>query len=120
MLLTAYRGRWKCFTLTVTDANGANVVFAAGDVIRVKIGRSRGDVPVLDMDSAAASANGSTLTAANPTTFNLVPADATLFTAGSYDIEVAIVDDTDSDYIKHAITGVFVVHDTQLGDVGLV
>lgn len=119
MLLTAHRGRWTCYTLTVKDSDDANVVFASGDVMRVKIGRA-GETPILDMDSAADSANGSSLTAANPTTFKLVGADATLFTAGSYDIEVAIVDDSDGDNIKHAITGVFVVHETQTGDVGLV
>ncbi len=118
MLLTVYRNRWHCFDLTVTDADGANVVFVAGDVIRVKMGRS-GVTPILDMDSAAASANGSTLAAANPSRFNIVPGDTALFTAGSYDIEVSIVDDSDNDNIKHAITGVFVVHESQLGDVGL-
>ena len=118
MLLSVHRNRWHCFTLTVTDADDVNVVFASGDVFRVKIGRP-GVAPILDMDSAADSANGSSLTAANPSTFNIVPADTGLFTAGTYDIEVAIVDDSDGDHIKHAITGVFVVHDTQLGDVGL-
>lgn len=119
MLLTAYKKRWKCYTLTVTDADGATIPFVSGDVMRVKIGRSLSVLPILDLDSAAASSNGSSLTAANPTTMKLVANDADLFDAGTYDIEVGIVDDSDNDNFKHAITGIFQVHDTQLGDVGI-
>jgi len=115
---THYRNRTARFLITVTDADGDNVVLASGDVVRVKIGRGNA-TPLLDLDSAAATANGSSLTAANPSTLLLVAEDSDL-TPGIYDIEVAIVDASDgSGRIKHAESGTFIIHDTPGGDTGL-
>jgi len=98
----------------MADVNGDAVTIASGDAVRVKIGRN-GETPILDLSSAAASANGSTLTAANPATLYLVQGDATA-TPGAYDLEAAVVDASESK-IKHAETGVFVLHETPLGGV---
>ena len=114
IFISHYRRRTAAYEITITDADGVAVTFAAGDKVRVKIGRN-GETPLLDLSSAAASANGSTLTAANPTQLYLAQGDAAA-TAGVYDIEASIVDSSDSK-IKHAETGVFVLHDTPLGGV---
>ena len=107
-------------TYTITDADSNNVTIGAGDVVRVKIGRA-GSTPILDLDSAAASANGSTVAAANPCNVYIAATDLnrTLFTPGVYDLEVGVVDDSDNDKFKFAGHHVFVLTDTQLGDVGL-
>ena len=117
MFLTSYQSRSCTFTITVNDADGVAVVFVTGDVMRVKIGRN-GDTPVLDFDSVAAGAGGSTVSSANPTTLVLDQDDMDI-APGVYDIEVSIVDDSDQDRIKHAEKGVLVVHQTQAGDIGL-
>ena len=91
------------------------MTFSAGDVFRVKIGRDN-ETPLLDLDSAAASANGSSLTAANPTTLTLNEDDMTM-DAGLYSLEAAIYDLSDT-AIKHADKGTLTVIETQTGDVG--
>jgi hypothetical protein len=115
--LTIYRQRGCVRTITVTESDGSNTVFAAGDVFRLKIGRD-GAAPLLDLDSKAATANGSGCTAANPTTLTLDRRDVTM-PAGVYDIEALIVDDSDSDQPKQADKGVLTVVETQAGDTGL-
>lgn len=117
MFLTAYRKRTCTVTVTVTQSDGSAVTFASGDVMRVKIGRA-GHAPILDLDSANATSNGSSVSAANPTTLRLDQDDLDI-TPGVYDIEVAIVDDSDSDAIKHGELGVFNLLDVPLGDIGL-
>lgn len=112
VFMTAYRRRTGVFDITITEADGSLVELVAGDKIRVKIGRS-GAVPLLDLSSDAPSANGSTLTAANPTRLYLTGDDATAY-PGVYDAEVSVVDASDGK-IKHADTGVFVLHETPLG-----
>ena len=115
ILITAYRKRTCSFTVTVNDANGDVVVFS-GDVMRIKIGR-KGSTPILDLDSVAASANGSTVSAANPTTVRLDQDDLDI-TPGILDFEGGIVDDQDSDAFKHAEDGVIAIHETMTGDIG--
>ena len=39
--------------------------------------------------------------------------------AGETPVEVSVVDDSDSDAIKHANKGSFILHNTQLGSVSL-
>lgn len=117
MLVTAYRGRTKDFTVTVKEADGTTSDFVTCDVMRVKIGRV-GAVPILDLDSAAPSANNSNVTPSNPAFVRLDQNDLK-FTVGFYTIEVGIVDDSDYDKFKHAESGTFHLVDTMLGDVGL-
>lgn len=115
--ITAYRNRTSIRTITITDADGDNVVIAETDVVRVKIGRG-GEVPLLDLDGVETTSNGSGCTNANPTTLTLDNDDMTMV-AGIYDIEVMVVDDSDRDSPKQAENGVFTVLETQLGDVWL-
>ena len=117
MFVTAFKKR-NCYeTITINDANGIAVVLAATDQIRIKVGRA-GKAPILDLDSIAASGNGSTVARANPCTVRFDQNDLN-FSPGTYDIEASVVDDSDGDAIKHADKGVLVLHNTQLGDVGL-
>jgi len=118
--ITAYAGRYRRFTVTITDENGATVAFQAGDVVRVKIGRP-GRAPLLDLDSVAASSNGSTVSAANPATVKIRAADlvAGVIKPGAYTFEVLLVDANDSEQPKAAINGTFHVLPSPGGDTGL-
>lgn len=118
MFLTAYRNRTCSWTITITDAAGANVVLEVTDSLRLKIGRA-GESPLLDLKSGVASTNGSTLSAANPTTFVLDQDDAQSLQPGAYDVEINVVDDSDGDRIKHATVGVLAIHPSQAGSISL-
>ena len=118
--ITAYKNRSLEFLLTVTDVNGDAAPFELdNDVTRLKIG-SAGGVPLLDLTNLSPGQLTSFMSPRdNPCTLTLDQADLNAITPGIYDLEVAIVDDSDLDKIKHADKGVFVLIDTQLGDVGL-
>jgi len=108
--------------ITMTDSDSATVTPGANDVVRVKIGRA-GQVPILDLDSAAASANGSTVTKDTPSAgvnrLAVAAADMDLLSVGVYTLEVSLVDNADGGAIKHVEHQVFVVQQVMLGDVGL-
>jgi hypothetical protein len=116
IFITAYMRRSQRDTVSFYDADGALVTLAAGDHVRIKIGRP-GETPLLDLSSAG---SGSTCSDANPSTVTLVEGDLipANIKPGAYDIEATIVDSTDSNRTKHAETGVFVLHDTPGGNVG--
>jgi hypothetical protein len=120
-----YAGRTRDYSISLYENDGTTVLqLAAGDVVRVKIGRGN-DVPDLDLDSAAASPNGSSVTVDNLTTvpqvtLRLAQGD-TDDLLGTYDVDVSVVDDsetTPADAIKHAEQGCLYVLPTQAGDVG--
>ena len=117
MYIVTYKKRAGCETITITDNAGNNVALAATDQIRLKIGRA-GEAPILDLSSNAPSSNGSTVAKANPCAVRLDQEDLD-FSPGVYDVEVSVVDDSDSDAIKHANKGSFILHNTQLGSVSL-
>lgn len=118
-LILAHKNRKLTRDLTILDAAGATITPTANDVVRVKIGL-RGRTPLLDLDSAAASANGSTVTKDTPSSgvnrLQIVAADMNM-TPGTYTLELALYDGSDL-AIKHVDHQVFVVHDTMSGDVG--
>ena len=118
MFITAYQNRNLNRTITITDEDGATVSVTSSDIAYVKIGRN-GDVPVFEIAGGVASSNGSTLTNTNPMTLELKREDLDLagFPPGTYDIEVGFMDQSDSDDVKHAIKGVFVLHGTQAGKI---
>lgn len=102
--------------ITMLDKDGDEIEVGALDTVRVKIGR-RGSTPILDLDSAAASANGSTVSRANPTVVVLTPADTALLSPGVYDVETALYAAADG-AIKHADHGVLSCAGVMAGDVG--
>jgi hypothetical protein len=116
LFITADRNRYSGpYDITIGEADGDDAVIAPEDNVRVKIGRGTG-TPLLEVQSDAATSNGSTCSAANPTALSLEAADLT-FPAGIYDIEVAIVDASDSNRIKKAELGVFVLRESLGGAV---
>lgn len=115
---TTYRTRTANFTVTLFDADGTESVISTGDQVRVKIGNT-GGTPILDLDSIAASSNGSTVTRLNPVDLHIDQADLALFSPGIYDIEIALVDSSAGDKILNIETGTFVVLRSQGGDIGI-
>lgn len=104
------------FSVTMTNKDGGSITVGASDVVRIKVGR-RGSTPILDLDSAAPSANGSTVSRANPAVVVLSSQDAALLNPGIYDIETALYSAADQK-IKHADHGVLSVSGVMGGDVG--
>lgn len=117
------KGRTSYHTVPLYEADGSTAInLASTDVVRYKIYRRAAATPLLDLDSAAASANGSSVTvdATSPAsvTVRINAADATM-DPGVYRGEVSVVDDSDSDTILAAETGVVYVGDSGGGDTGL-
>lgn len=117
-------GRTVDFTVPLYEADGTTaVVLSSGDVVRCKVGRA--GTATLDIDSVAATANGSLVTIDT-----LSPASVTIRFAqgdtsslrGVYDVEVGMVDDSETapaDAFKPAEQGSLAVRYTMDGDVGL-
>lgn len=128
--LIAYRNRTSDYTVTLYQADDVTgVAVAAEDVIRVKIGRGNAATPNLDIDSVAATANGSLCTVTQltaPAKFNLrlAQGDLSALSPGAMDLEILVVDASDAvdgsaKAIKHAQQGVFHVIGQMSGDIGV-
>lgn len=115
----AFRARVADFTITLLDTDGTESTISAGDVVRIKIGRT-GDTPILDLDSAANSSNGSSVGSINPIELHIDQVDMALFSPGLYDLEIAIVDSSVGNKIVNVEMGVFLVLDSPDGDIGVV
>jgi len=124
----AYAGRTLDLTVTIKTDSGGYLQLAADDVVRVKIGRV--GAVALDLDSVAATANGSVVTvdevgdgsATHATvTVRLAQGDLTGL-RGTYSMEILVVDNSETapaDAVKAAEIGVLHIIPTQDGDVGL-
>lgn len=117
-LILAQKKRKLIRDIVIKDSAGATVTPGANDVVRIKIGKVR-QVPTLDLDSAAASANGSTIVKGASNRVSIAQADMDLLQPGIYSFEVSLVDNADSQAIKFVDNQIMVVQATQLGDVGL-
>lgn len=115
MIIVAYKNRALVKSITIKDSAGTAITFGSGDTVRLKVGKA-GETPLIEMSSSAATGHGSTMTAANPTTA-FFHQNELHFAPGVYDLEVSLVDHSQSDAIKVAEYGVFVLHDVQLGTV---
>jgi len=122
-LILAYKNRTRDFDVQIYEPDGSTaVVLQADDVVRVKIGRA-GSEPDLDLDSIEATASGSSVTfttGTNDVTLRLAQADLNGLTPGVYDVEVAVVDNSETapdDAIKTAEVGSLCVVRTMTGDV---
>ena len=86
--------------------------------MRLKIGAAP-SAPILDVTNVAPPTESTFLTPRdNPATLVLDQDDTLAMMPGIYDLEVGLVDDSDDDALLHASKGVFVLLDTQLGEVG--
>jgi len=127
--IKAYANRTADYTITIKTDAGGYVQLEATDVVRVKIGRV-GATPDLDIDSVAATSNGSLVTVDQvgdgssvhaSVTLRLAQADLTAL-QGVYDCEVLVVDDSETspaNAIKAAEYGIVGILLSQAGDVGL-
>jgi len=108
--------------MTEADDSTAVAALAGTDVVRFKVGRGNA-APVLDLDSVAATANGSVVTIDGTKTgytVRFAQADLDGLEPGSYDCEVSVVDDSESapvDAIRVIERGVLHLIDTQGGDI---
>lgn len=115
IFIVADRNRKSTHQILIGEADGDDAEIASNDNVRIKIGQA-GQTPVLEIESDAATANGSQCTAANPTVLTLAAADLS-FQAGIYDIEALVVDTSDGDKPKKADQGIFHLRETFGGDV---
>ena len=119
------RNRDQYETITLYEANGTTGVAldqATGDKVRFKISRRNGDTHVLDLTSAAATANGSSVSITSytaPATISLLLArgDTTDLAPGIYQGEVIVIDVSDSSRVKHADFGVVTIMGAAAGGV---
>ena len=118
IVITAYKDRGSDHTITILNTAGATYAFQTTDLIRLKIGNAP-DAPLLDLTNVVPATLTSFMSPrANPCTLTLAQADLAVITPGIYDLEIGVVDDSDSDRFKHADKGIFVLLDTQAGVVG--
>ena len=115
LYLTADRARKSSHEVGIGEADGDDVTIATGDKVRVKIGRGKA-TPLLEFSSSSAASAGSTCTAANPTVITFEAGDMTM-KAGIYDIEVVIIDASESNAPKKCEMGVIVIAESMGGVV---
>lgn len=118
-LITLQAGRTIDVSVTIQG-----VTIASSDVIRVKIGQI-GATPALEVTSIAATANGSIATfsaGASTATVRLAQGDTAALTPACYDMEVLVVDDSETapaNAVKHSINYVLVVLSSHSGSVAI-
>lgn len=119
--LTVYQGRTKDFSVSLKQVNGSAFGLAVDDVVRLKVGRT-GDEPLIDISSIAPTANGSSLaftTGDSIVAIRFGGSDLAAIPGGSYDIEVGVVDNSETspaDAFKLAAIGVLSVIQTLGGE----
>jgi len=128
-LMTVHRNRAVSFVGDLYKFDGTTqLVLAAGDYVRFKVGRFNAATPILDLISGTASANGSTLTIddrgvanSNPATYTVMITgpETTSWVPGLYDVEVLVVDSADSNRTKLCETGVLSLEHQLAGNVGV-
>ena len=103
------------FTATMKDSDGNNIS-VSGKTVRCKIGPD-GATPLIDLTSAAATANGSTISAANPTTIVLSSTDLvpSIIQAGVWPCEFCLTDNLQNNQIVRADVARLVVHQAGTG-----
>lgn len=123
--------RTKHFAGSLYESDGeTGVALAATDAMRFKMGAA-GKAPLIDILAGTANANGSLLTITDRTspaayTLRLAAADLTYdedaetgIAPGTYDAEIIVVDDSDSDAVLHVEQGIVHVLPTMIGNVSL-
>jgi len=105
------------YKITILDANGAVIQIDSTNVVRVKIGPDE-STPLLDINSYLDTPGGSSLTSENPTTLVLDQDDMT-FPPAVYDMEIIVLDDISGNPATPIAHGIFVMQDTQLGEMAI-
>jgi hypothetical protein len=123
LAITAYQNRTtkELITFYGKDAAGNTITptLNDGDKVRIKIGRGNenSQTPLKDITSDQALGQGTSVTKANPATFEIVGTDFADMRPGVYDIEAIVVDSVDSNRPKLADEGIFTLIGTQGGAV---
>lgn len=118
--ILAVRNRTISYSGTLYEADGTTAIsVTASSVVRFKAGRRNSATPSLDIDSVAATANGSvmTISSAGAYTLKIAQGDTTSLVPGVYDAEIALVDAGDSNRIKSAELGTLHIIEALGGDV---
>jgi hypothetical protein len=105
-----YRNRTGNALIHLEVTPGQTVPIHANNHLLLKIGKT-GEVPILDLDDTAATANGSYITKTNPMLLRLHQDDA-IFAAGIYDLEVTVLDDAAGSGVTLLKKGRFVLFDS--------
>lgn len=127
--IEVYSGRTEDLPFAIYDEDGVALGIAVTDVVRFKLASGAGATPTLDLDSVAASAQGSIVVISARGTSGSVPASGyvriaqgeTLTVKKYADCELALVDDSETspaDAIKVFGRGAIVVKASPGGDVG--
>lgn len=115
--ILAWKRRRCIFDVTLNDADGEPIVLGSGDIVRVKIGRG-GANPKLDLSDAAPTANGSTVSHANPARVTITAADLDSdIEAGTWPIEFGLDMGSGGSETLVADVGLFILHESTLGSI---
>lgn len=127
--ITAFKGRTTDYQFTLYQSDGVTgVVLDSGDVVRFKLGTHFGSTGLsLDLDSVAATTNGSGVTINQSTapakaTVRFAQADMSGLKDRVYLGEISVTDNSETapaDAIKHAEAGTVYVQASMGGDVGV-
>lgn len=117
IVMSAVRNRTHVFVITIKDGSGVPVELAAGDKIRLKIGR-QGSTPRLDLLGGESTAAGSVIENLNPARFTLAEGDTVGWPIGNLEVEALVVDSSVGNLTKHAETGILTLAPEILGDLG--
>jgi hypothetical protein len=119
--LITHRGkRTRDYTISLFESDGTTAFnLATGDVVLIKIGRNS-DEPDLELDSSAATANGSSLSfvvGSNVVSMRIAEGDVASLRTGAYECEAVVVDKSEvaGQKVKHAQLGTFFLHPAQQG-----
>lgn len=129
-IVRAFRNRTITFSGTLKTASGGVLQLANSDKVRIKVGRQSDGTPILDLLSGTATTNGSLVTitsrgsssASAKYEFKLAQGDTKNMEPGTYDMEVLVVDDSETspaDAVKMAEQGALMLRETLDGGVGL-
>ena len=124
------RGRTEDVEFFLYDADDSPLGLAVSDVVRFKLGTSEVATPALDLDSVAATTNGSVVTVNTIGSAGVTPAKVTVRFAqadtatlsGKYYGELDVVDDSETspaNAIKPAGQGTITFAGSMGGDIGL-
>lgn len=122
------RGRTRDHSITLYETDGSTgIVLSATDVVRVKVHSGNAQTPGLELLSGESTANGSTVTVVQLTapanvTLRIAQADTTAWVLGVYEVEVIVVDDSETapaNAALHALGGLLYLTGSGGGDLGL-
>jgi hypothetical protein len=124
--ITVPRRRTCDKSVAIFEADGSTpIVLEATDAVRFKMYRRDQGIPVLEVDSGSATANGSRITVEDldpaRVTLRIAEGDTADLNPGTYDAEIAVVDDSETspaDATKLADSGVVHLLATGGGTLG--